>query len=148
MNDSETSILIDSSVLIKWFIHEEDSNEALKLRDAFLAGNVNLVMPELAIYEISNALRFSKLFLGEEVKRCVRALLTLDVEVLTFDFHFLEEAIDLSIDKQLAIYDAYFVACAKNNDLTFVTADTRALKKICEFEFAFSLASAIDYFDL
>lgn len=148
MSDSITSVLLDSSVLIKWFINEKDSDRALKLRKAFLGGKVNLVMPELALYEIANALRFSKLFSAEDIKKYIEALLTLDIEVLGFDFNCLNDAIDLSLEKELAIYDAYFVASARQNDLTFITADEKALKRIDDFEFAHSLAESIDELEL
>lgn len=145
MTGSTASLLLDSSVVVKWFIQEEDSDEALELRDGFLAGRLNLIIPELALYEIANALKFSKLFAADEIKKCVQALLALDIEVLVFDFDCLEEAIELSTERDLAIYDAYFIACAKYNNLIFISADERALKKIDDFEFALSLSESADH---
>jgi len=50
--------VLDASVLIKWFSNEEYTDRALKLRDDFLQGYTELVVPDLLLYEVSNALRW------------------------------------------------------------------------------------------
>ena len=45
--------VLDASVLIKWFSDEEYTDIALKLRDDFFKGNIELVVPDLLLYEVS-----------------------------------------------------------------------------------------------
>ena len=52
--------VLDSSVAIKWFSEEDDTDLALKFREGFLKGDIDIVVPDLQLYEIANALRFNK----------------------------------------------------------------------------------------
>ncbi|MBA2696006.1 MAG: PIN domain-containing protein, partial [Actinobacteria bacterium] len=53
-----THLLIDTSVLIKWFHHqgEEGVEHALAIRAAHARGEVEAHMLDLAIYEVGNVL--------------------------------------------------------------------------------------------
>jgi predicted nucleic acid-binding protein len=55
-----TKIVVDASVAVKWFVEEEFSDLALKLRDMHVNGLVDLVAPSLMPYEVLNALKYSK----------------------------------------------------------------------------------------
>ena len=45
-------IVIDASVVVKWFIEENDSDKALLLRDRFIDGKVELYIPILLYFEV------------------------------------------------------------------------------------------------
>jgi len=49
-------LVVDSSVVIKWFSDEEDTEKALKIREDFLKGKNIIAVPDIQIYEIANAL--------------------------------------------------------------------------------------------
>jgi predicted nucleic acid-binding protein len=51
-------IVLDSSVVVKWFSTETKSVEALKLLDSYIQGTVELTISEILICEIGNALRY------------------------------------------------------------------------------------------
>jgi len=38
-------IVVDASVVVKWFVEEEGSEEALKLRDGYIDGEVEIAVP-------------------------------------------------------------------------------------------------------
>jgi len=44
-------IIIDASVVVKWFIEENDSDKALLLRDRFIGGKIELYVPTLLYFE-------------------------------------------------------------------------------------------------
>ena len=49
----------DASVLLKWVLpgnDEQDTDAALALRDGAVAGTLDLVVPQLWIHEVGNAL--------------------------------------------------------------------------------------------
>ena len=49
----------DASVVLKWALpsgDEPDLEQAIKLRDAITAGDVNAVVPTLWLYEVDNTL--------------------------------------------------------------------------------------------
>ncbi len=66
--------VLDASVLIKWFSDEEYTDIALKLRDEFFHGNIKLVVPDLLLYEVSNALRYNPNFDENDVVEAVDSL--------------------------------------------------------------------------
>jgi len=49
-------IVIDASVIAKWYLEEEFSGQATELRDAFGTGRVSILAPSLLYYETLNAL--------------------------------------------------------------------------------------------
>jgi len=51
-------IVVDASVITRWYLNEEWSDLSLKLRDDYEQGNLILIAPFLIYYEIGNALRY------------------------------------------------------------------------------------------
>jgi predicted nucleic acid-binding protein len=51
-------IILDSSVVVKWFSSETKSVEALALLDSYTQGTVELVVSEVLYCEVANALRY------------------------------------------------------------------------------------------
>ena len=56
-------IILDASVAIKWFTEETSHEKAKKFRERFLDGKINIIVPDLILYEIANALRFNPAFI-------------------------------------------------------------------------------------
>lgn len=44
---SKTILVLDASVVIKWFSNEEDSEKAINIRDKFANGDILIVCPDL-----------------------------------------------------------------------------------------------------
>ena len=53
------TLVLDASVIVKWFCEEEYTDIALRLRDRFFVGELTIVVPELMFYEVSNAMRYN-----------------------------------------------------------------------------------------
>ncbi len=60
--------VLDASVVLKWFVNEADSGLALKLREEFYTGEREIVAPDLLLFEIANALRYSPSFSTKEIQ--------------------------------------------------------------------------------
>ncbi len=54
-------VVVDASVVVKWFVKEEGSEEALRLRDRYVEGEIQIIAPELITFEVLNALYFKRL---------------------------------------------------------------------------------------
>ncbi|MBW1669419.1 MAG: type II toxin-antitoxin system VapC family toxin, partial [Deltaproteobacteria bacterium] len=50
--------VVDASVVVKWFVEEEGSEEALAIRRRYIEEEVEIVAPELIHFEVLNALRY------------------------------------------------------------------------------------------
>lgn len=125
----EEVLLVDSSVLVKWFTDEEDSDKALELRRRHLDGEIALTIPDLAFYEVANALIFSHAFGPLKVSLAMQYLSDIGLKVVDFDLNVLHVAIETTSECKLAIYDSYFVALADLESLRLVTADKQAVRK-------------------
>ena len=69
-----TEVVVDASVIVKWFVEEEGSNKSLKLRDQYIEGSIRIIAPELMVFEALNALYYKKLFSEDGLKRISEAL--------------------------------------------------------------------------
>lgn len=63
----DANLVLGSSVVIKWFSQEKNTEEAINLRNKFLKGEIEITVPDLQLYEIANALRYN-----EELKESVK----------------------------------------------------------------------------
>lgn len=51
--------VLDASVIIKWFVVEKDSDKAEKILEQYKAAIIDIIVPDIMIYEVANALRFN-----------------------------------------------------------------------------------------
>ncbi|MEW6447655.1 MAG: type II toxin-antitoxin system VapC family toxin [Bacillota bacterium] len=75
--------VLDASVILKWFINEEDSDQALRLREEFYSGKRDIVVPDLLLYEVVNALKYNPTFKETEIKKAVKTLFDLGIKIIT-----------------------------------------------------------------
>jgi len=125
----EREVVVDASVVVKWFVEEDYSKEARLLRDAYASGVLDLVAPTLLPYEVLNALKYSSAFGEDELKEVSE---TLDDFQLTFhdlSGSLAEKSIELAMRKGITIYDASYVALSHLLDAFLYTADEKLIRK-------------------
>ncbi len=134
--EKQASLLVlDTSVVVKWFSQEEYTDKALKIRERFLNGEVNIIVPDIQIYEIANALRYNKIFNKAEVKDSVKSLIDLGLTIFIPTKDVIERAIEVSFKFDISFYDAYFVALAEILNSIFITADIKLYNKLKNISF-------------
>ncbi len=122
--------LLDSSVLFKLFYREEeDADLAVRLRDGYLMGAWDIRIADLSLYETANALLYLKKFRASAIVDRIYALIALETILYGFSIPVLSDALKLSEEKGLSIYDAYLVSLAQREQLVFVTADAKLCRK-------------------
>lgn len=121
-----TSLIVDASVAVKWFVAEQDFERALLLRSSGL----DLIAPELVIAEVGNALwkRFHRKMLSEGEVRALMPLLHRPFDRLLPLTELMVKASDLAIDLDHPIYDCFYLALASREAAPLVTADKRLLE--------------------
>ncbi len=124
------SIIVDASVVVKWFVIEKYSEEARRLKEAYASGLVDLAAPSLLPYEVINALKYSGAFGEEELKGIAEILEDYQITLYELVGNVVYKAIELAMRRGITIYDAAYVALAYTLDTTLYTADERLLKKI------------------
>jgi predicted nucleic acid-binding protein len=128
------SVLLDSSVVLKWFRRSECwREEAIFLRQEYLNGRLRIYVPSLLILEIANVLRYKPDMASVQVQTALRSLFDLQLEIIDLTQEAIIKAIDLAYSWGLTIYDATFVAIAINMNIPFITADEELIQKLSSF---------------
>ena len=123
-------IVIDASVVVKWYIKEIDSDKALLLRDRFIGGMVELYVPPLLYFEVLNALKYSQLFKTNELEDAGESLENYGFKVITIKNEIRNQMIQIAIKYDLSIYDASYIGLSTSLDMLFCTADEKIIKKL------------------
>jgi len=119
------TLLVDTSVLLKWF-HEDGESEveqARALLRAHRAGRERLLVLDLAAYELGNVLLRPLGLPALVVAAQVRLLLTLCGPLLHMRPSWLDAAADLGERHGLTYYDASWAAAAQALQCPLVSAD-------------------------
>ena len=118
-------VIIDSSVVFKWFDTTESGAEAAEeLLDAHGRDEIVLIAPAHLPLEVVNAHagRGAPLWRLIEV---VQDLSTADLLIVAVDDELLVEAARIACEGRIALHDAAFIALAVRLDAELVTADRR-----------------------
>ena len=115
----------DASVLLKWVLpgdDEQDGDAALSLRDEAVSGSVELVVPQLWLYEVGNTLarRFP-----DQAGELLASLTDFGLTEARLDLRWRTQAVSLAVAYEVAFYDAAYHAVALVHGGVFVTADER-----------------------
>ncbi len=123
-------IVIDASVVVKWFIEEKDSDKALLIRDSFIGGKVELYVPTLLYFEVLNALKYSQLFKPSDLEDAGESLENYGFKVITIKDEMRKHMINAAIDYDLSIYDASYLGLSIGLEMLLYTADEKIIKKL------------------
>ena len=128
-----TTIILDSSVIAKWFFTSEENGEkALKIRDMFLKKAFTLSMPSIIYYEINNLLHtaIKRLRIHESLaKEAYEGFLKL--ELITYSSKdLLTKTLDKAMLLDISSYDASYVALSELLNVPFITADEKLVAKV------------------
>lgn len=123
--------VIDASVAVKWFMHAEDSAlQALALRSAHVKRLAVLSAPDLLVYEVVNALRYSPAFNEDQVAQATSSLFGLELELVAPNATVTKRAARLAAAAGVSLYDAVYLALAEAQCCLLVTADDKLCRKL------------------
>ncbi len=125
-----SEIIIDASVVVKWFIEENDSDKARFLRDKFIDGKIELIVPSLLYFEVLNALKYSQLFDLSELDDAGESLEKYGFKVVTLKNEIRKHMIKAAVDHNISIYDASYLGLCISLGKIFCTADEKIIKKL------------------
>ena len=105
---------------------EQDTDPALALRDEAVAGILDLIVPQLWIYEVGNTLarRFP-----DDAEALLASLADFGLAEARLDSDWRKRAVSLAVTYEVAFYDAAYHAVALGLGGVFVTADERYVRR-------------------
>jgi len=124
------ALVLDASVIAKWFYDEEYTDKALEIRKDFVKGDVDIIVPELVFYEVSNALRYNKDIPRKDKGERIDDLSLIDFKVVNFSNKIASMAMKIALDTDTTIYDSTYIAVARLNKCPLITADKEYIKRI------------------
>lgn len=127
--------VLDTSIVIKWFVDEENSNLAEELLEKYETENLIITAPDLLLYEFVNVLHFNNSFNSKEKISCIQNLYNLDIYFITPYQKLMENSRLLAETYSISVYDATFIALAHEFNCDFITADEKLCNKVKELKF-------------
>lgn len=123
-------IVVDTSVVLKCFFPENDSEKAKQLVEKEVLG-----APDILIYEISNYLARQKQLSDDDVQIFLENLYNLQIEFFVLPEKGFQRVLKVARDCQLTSYDASFIVLAETLKTDFITADQKLIKRTPSFSF-------------
>lgn len=120
-------LVIDSSVVVKWLNRDKENQlvQSDKLLLDLSSGSKSADCPELVKYEIGNALLLGKKLLLEQFLLATEAFFALPIGFIPFSYELVTETYRLAQRFKLTFYDAAFLALAKKEEATLITANPK-----------------------
>jgi len=125
-------VVIDASVVVKWFVEEENSDQALKIRDKYINGEIKLIAPSIITFEILNALYHKRLFSEREMREISEALEAFSFELYYPKGEYVEKTLEVVFKNDITFYDASYIALAIIKDTYMYTADEKLIERLKE----------------
>jgi predicted nucleic acid-binding protein len=137
------SVVVDSSVAIKWFLNEPDSQESR----ALLVDGGALLAPDFLLVEVANGLR------RQERRGTISALNVHDAVGELADVFaelspaasLIQPALQLSQQLDHSVYDCLFLAMRNLRGVALVTADAAFVAKLAVTPYAASVVLLSDW---
>jgi predicted nucleic acid-binding protein len=127
-------LVVDASVVIKWFVSESGHEFAA----ALLSNFPDRYAPDFVAVETANVL-WKKVRRGEtSLLQAEQALAELPrfFRLLVPTRHLVARALQISLELDHTIYDCIYLACAEKESAKLVTADARLANKCTNNSFA------------
>lgn len=122
-------VILDASVVIKWFVDEEDSDKAALYLNAFQQNQVLIIVPSLLFYEVGNFFVSHKAG-PDRAGEAMLILHNLSLDIQDVGLQWFRKIYQNSIEYGLTFYDATYITLLQNMNCEFVTADNKLFQKV------------------
>jgi len=121
------SFTVDASVCARWLVPgEEYETQAVRLRDDYAEGRVELYAPYLLTFEVLNVLWKTVkggMMKAEDAVVLCEAFVKVSPKVINLDFEDLKNALEAAMMKHISFYDASYIGTALKTKSILITAD-------------------------
>lgn len=124
-----TQKILDTSVVVKWFIEEKDSDIANKYLKEIINGKYEVVFPSLIFYELGNACLYNHMS-TREIGKVIEKLAKFPIQVEDIGFSAMSKIYQNAVEYNLSFYDASYVTLMQKYDCELITADEKMFNKL------------------
>ena len=126
------SVVIDSSVCVKWFTLESDTTQARLVFQDYESGTVDLLAPEVIYPEFGNIIWKKQIFQGLPATEAKTALDAFQEIVIrsTSTKELLNDAFEIAVKHKRSFYDSLYLALSVRENCAFITADAKLVNAV------------------
>ena len=128
-------LVLDASVVAKWFKYEVGREKALEIRDNFISDQEQITFPDLLILELANLLRFSRIYNQTDIIKAVESIENMDIDIVVPTFEVIKDSVRMAVENDLTVYDAVYISLAESLGCNFITADEKLHQKVKKLKF-------------
>jgi predicted nucleic acid-binding protein len=124
------TLVLDASVAVKWFMNEKDTDKALLLREAHIARTLDLIAPDLIVYEVINTLCQYPKIDDKLLDGNIRSFFGMELDLIPPSS---EPTTTIGLEAKhlrLSAYDSAYLSLAEFIGTYLVTADEKFHKRI------------------
>jgi predicted nucleic acid-binding protein len=122
-------IVIDASVAFKWFDKTEENNkQAKEVLRKHLLGEQEIIVPDLFLYELTNAWSTKSNIPEKDIIRNLQLLGKYELNIHQLSFKNLCLGCSFSRKYNVSVYDAIYAIIAQEKKCNLVTADEKFAK--------------------
>jgi predicted nucleic acid-binding protein len=123
-------VVLDTSVILKWFRPEEGSDRAKVYRDAHLNRTETIYCPDLVIYELANVAVVNPDIPDSEVLEIIETFWETNILLVAPDKDLSLLTTGLAEQYDISVYDASYLALAVTLSCDLITADAKLFYKV------------------
>lgn len=123
-------VVLDTSVVVKWFSKEKGSQEAKEYLRQLQQGKISIFLPELVKYELANALLKGKSLSLPVAKQTMSLFYVLPINFVIEEASMAQSSYKVAKELKITYYDACFLTLASKLKAVLVTANPRHQRKI------------------
>lgn len=123
-------LVVDTSIAVKWLNKKDELylKQADKILEDVQAKKSFLIMPELAKYEIGNALLNKKMGVNK-TSAALDLYFQISIRFVPQDKSQAQDAMKIALENDITFYDASFMALAKDQNTSLITDNPKHQKK-------------------
>lgn len=123
-------VVVDTSIAYKWVREEDTRHLSLELLYNFLSGKEQVIVPDLLLYELANALSSKTELNLKDIEEAWSLFIDLNVSIFTPTPLFLKKCLRFAKKYQVTIYDAAYAVLAKEKKCDLITADSQFVSQV------------------
>lgn len=123
-------VIIDTSVVYKFFDPEKGQEQALNILHRHKNGEEIITVPDLLLFEIANAWSTKTNLNSSQISTNLNDLKDAELKVEKVNFELISDAMKFSREYKISVYDAYYAVLAQKKRCNLITADIKFANKV------------------
>lgn len=122
-------IIVDASVVYKWYAEEEWSKEARSLIEDYNHGHIDIASVSLMPFEVLNALRYTPDIGLLDLYTVTESLEKLSLDIQTLEGELSKRTMENALRYGITVYDSSYLSLGELEDAQVYTADMKLIEK-------------------